>query len=165
MRISARILFLFIFLAGGLTQAEVVLRWTGGTGVPTKEVNVALVLSKDQENLASLKARVKLPPELEYGGAKLGLSAEMNGVKFKAEPGNPSEIELQAGPSGSLPDGVVASIDLKVKADAKIGSTVKIEAEATARSVQGQDTVVRSEVEDIAIVETEPVVSCFFYMH
>ncbi|MBI3939827.1 MAG: hypothetical protein HY315_03245 [Acidobacteria bacterium] len=165
MRVSKKVLFLFLCVASGTTRAEVLLKWTGFVGVPGKEVNVTLSLEKmEGAGLATLKARIKLPPQLEFVRAKLGISAEMAGVKLKVEPRDPPEIELEAGPSG-IPEGVLASIDLKLKPDAKIGTAVKVEPEVTAKSTQGQDTAVKSEVEEIQIVETEPVVSCFFYMH
>jgi len=161
------ILFSIIILAanGGTALAEAVLTATSAANMPGADVNVALVLKTEEEAIDELKITLKVPPQLEYVEASLGISSELAGVQIEVETGDVLAIQLKGGESG-VPDGLVASLDFKITTDAEIGTIVKVEPEASAQSVQGEEVVVRAEAGEIEITAAPPpVIACFFYMH
>ena len=161
------ILFAIIIVAanGGMALAEVVLTATSAGNMPGADVNVALLLKTEEKAIDELKIAVKIPPQLEYVKVSLGISSELAGVQMEVETGDSLAIQLKGGGSG-VPDGLVASLDFKIKTDAEIGTILKVEPKASAQSVQGEEVVVRAEAGEIEITAAPPLVSaCFFYMH
>lgn len=146
-----------------MARAEVHLIASDHVNMPGEELKMSLSVKTEGEKIGSLKIEFQPPPELEYVKATIGLFAETAGAQMTTGGADSPQVELSGGDAG-IPDGVVASLHFKVKSDAEIGKTVKLEPKVTARSAGGEEIPVGFEAGRVT-VSGVPMPSCFFYMH